>query len=114
MTKTSRTILYIDSTDFNQVTYVLFDQAAKKFLMGKYTVNPHESHETLTNLEKFLKKSRHPESQIEKIVVNKGPGSYTGTRIGVTHALALGFAWNVPVQALEKEKFKQVLQKSAK
>lgn len=33
----------------------------------------------------------------DKIVVNAGPGSFTGIRVGVAAARALGFAWNVPV-----------------
>ncbi len=34
---------------------------------------------------------------IDTIVVSIGPGSFTGLRIGIAAARALGFAWNVPV-----------------
>jgi hypothetical protein len=85
----------------------------KKF----YKIDPHKSHETLQKLAEFLnfvniKPSPRPsprggggENKIEKIVINKGPGSYTGVRVGVTHALALGLAWGVPVKAVSNNKF---------
>lgn len=36
-------------------------------------------------------------SRADAIVVDIGPGSYTGVRIGVAAARALGLAWNAPV-----------------
>jgi tRNA threonylcarbamoyladenosine biosynthesis protein TsaB len=100
-------ILYIDTTDFNKVTFAIAD---KKIIKRSYAIDPHKSHETLTLLESFLlqhkiKLEEGTPLPIKKIIVNKGPGSYTGVRVGVTHALALGFAWNVPVKALTKENF---------
>ncbi len=98
-------ILYIDGTDFNKVTFGVFDgkETVKKF----YKIDPHKSHQVLAKLGEFLRKSKisNPKSKIRKIIVNKGPGSYTGVRMGVAHALALGFAWNVPVKAVAKDKF---------
>jgi len=106
-------ILFIDSTDFNSVTYWL---AGPKLLKKTTKINPQKSHQTLKVLAAFLSASKvhklRPE--IGQIIVNKGPGSYTGTRVGVTHALALGFAWNVKVTALTKEKFAQRLTKLKK
>ena len=95
--------LYIDTTDFNNVTYALSENG--KIKKQTYKIDPYQSHETLNKLEEFLKPIRNPQSAIKKIIVNKGPGSYTGVRIGVTHAMALGFSWNVPVKAVAKEKF---------
>jgi len=103
--------LYIDSTDFNSVSYFLIS-ANKPIKKKKFKIDPHKSHETLGKLDEFLKSSKVGKSHIKTIVVNKGPGSYTGTRVGVTHALALGFAWDIPVQALNKPQFDAVIKKS--
>ncbi len=101
-------ILFIDTTNFDAVTYAL-KNGSGAFFKKTFQTNPHESHEVFGHLEKFLKSSKIDKLEIKKIVVNKGPGSYTGTRIGVTHALALGFARNVPVKALDQEKFTRLL-----
>lgn len=45
----------------------------------------------------ILKKSGSTIKDISEIKVNTGPGSFTGTRIGVAVGNALGFALNVPV-----------------
>jgi len=95
-------IFYIDTTDFNKVTFAVAD---KKIIKRTYKIDPHQSQETLAKLDEFLKDSKVKQSEIKKIIVNKGPGSYTGVRVGVTHALALGFAWNIPVEPLAKEQF---------
>lgn len=103
--------LYIDSTDFNFVVYYLV--SGKKIIkQKKYKIDPHKSHETLAKFDEFLKLSEVKKSEVKQLIVNKGPGSYTGTRVGVTHALALGFVWDIPVEALSKEKFDLAIKKS--
>jgi tRNA threonylcarbamoyladenosine biosynthesis protein TsaB len=101
-------ILYIDTTDFNKATFALSD--GKKIAKKSYKIDPHKSYETLGWLEKFLLHHKIKLQEvsllpIRKIVVNKGPGSYTGVRVGVTIAMALGFAWGVPVKAVARDRF---------
>lgn len=97
-------ILYIDTTDFNKATFAVSD--GKKFAKRIFKIDPHKSHETLGLLDKFLKSNKIKHDSIKKMVVNKGPGSYTGVRVGVTIAMALGFAWGVPVKALSAADFR--------
>ena len=46
---------------------------------------------------KILKKNKLKFSELTAIEVNVGPGSFTGTRVGVAVANALGYALNLPV-----------------
>lgn len=97
--------LYIDTADFGQITFALSD--GKKLFKKVFKVDAQKSHQTLGKLEEFLKSTRIkslPDSPqdlgretIKKIYVNKGPGSYTGVRVGVVMAQALGLAWGVKV-----------------
>jgi len=74
-----------------------------------YLTKPFEAKVLLEKLEEFFKKHRKPNNKIQKIYVCKGPGSYTGVRIGVTIAQALGFAWHIPVKAVSKAQMDKLL-----
>lgn len=47
------------------------------------------------------KENLHPED-IDGVEVNPGPGSFTGTRVGVSIANALGFALDIDVNGSDK------------
>lgn len=94
--------LYIDTANFNQVTFAFGE--GKKLRKKIYRMDPQKSHETLGKLKKFLGKHK---PKLKAIYVNKGPGSYTGVRVGVVMAQALGFSWGVkvvPKSALDMQK----------
>lgn len=46
-------------------------------------------------IQELLARADHP--AVESILVTVGPGSFTGLRVGIAAARALGLAWNVPV-----------------
>lgn len=51
----------------------------------------------LPMIDKILKKNNLIVSDLTSIEVNPGPGSFTGTRVGVSVANAIGFALDIPV-----------------
>jgi tRNA threonylcarbamoyladenosine biosynthesis protein TsaB len=98
-------ILFIDTSDFNNLHFALVppDEKIKVEQLSK-TVAYNENHKTLELLQKFLKKQKTQLKQVKKIVVCSGPGSFTGIRVGVALAQAMGFALNIPVVAIKKTK----------
>ena len=48
-------------------------------------------------IDKVLKTAQVSKNQLDAIAISKGPGSYTGLRIGVSAAKGLCFALNIPL-----------------
>ena len=51
----------------------------------------------LSVISKLLKKKKLRITDIKAIEVNTGPGSFTGLRVGISVANALGWSLNIPV-----------------
>ncbi len=83
--------LYLDSTDNTKVIIRLDDQ---EFI--NQVSSPREQDVFGFLVACFEKENLTPQD-ITEIEVNPGPGSFTGTRIGVSIANALGFSLSVPV-----------------
>ena len=89
-------VLKIDTTIRKEVTVELKDPISGK--VQKLTKEQKlGSQALLPAIVKILKKNNLQISDISHIEVNPGPGSFTGTRVGVSVANALGFALDVPV-----------------
>lgn len=79
-----------------------------------FAISYNENYKTLDFIAKFLKQNKiafdssyklqATSYHLSKLIVCSGPGSFTGTRVGVTLAQALGFAWHIPVSAIPKNK----------
>lgn len=54
----------------------------------------------MSQIESLLEYTKLKMKDIEGIVVAKGPGSYTGVRIGVTAAKTLAYTLNIPLYAV--------------
>lgn len=67
--------------------------------IGERTIHVKKNHSVrvMPTIEEFLKECDVTQDQITRVAVAKGPGSYTGLRIGVTIAKTLAWSWKVPL-----------------
>ena len=86
--------LVIDTTD-NKKTTIELQLSGKKDRITENNIPKSQS--TLVIIDKILKKNGLKPKEIDEIEVNTGPGSFTGTRVGVSIANALGFGLDVKV-----------------
>ncbi len=70
-----------------------------------------QSEDLLTAIDGILKKEKISLQDINKILVNQGPGSYTGVRVGVTVANTLSWSLNLPVFGYKEGELEKTLQK---
>lgn len=66
----------------------------------------------LPNIEQLLFKSNITFSELNAIAVNPGPGSFTGTRVGVTTANSLAWSLDIPVLATSKGELPLILKQN--
>ena len=103
-------ILFVDTSDFNGLRLALLDPQAKSVINeSTYSVAYNENYKTAEFLQKFLRQNKTAPKDLTKIIVCSGPGSFTGIRVGVALAQALGFALNIPVVAIKKNQIPQNL-----
>jgi tRNA threonylcarbamoyladenosine biosynthesis protein TsaB len=93
------TKLIIDTTDNNKTSVKLQIEELTDTLTEE---NIPKSQNTLNLIDKILKRSNLNPTEIDEIEVNSGPGSFTGTRVGVAIANALGFGLDVKVNGNKK------------
>lgn len=86
--------LIINTTDSKKTTVELLVDKKKDKITEK---SKPKSQSTLIIIDKILKKNNLKPTEIEEIEVNTGPGSFTGTRVGVAIANALGFGLDIKV-----------------
>ena len=89
-------ILKIDTTKHHEVKVELTDpkrgkiqKLVEKQKVGSQVLSP--------MIVKILKRNKLSFKDLTAVEVNPGPGSFTGTRVGVAVANALGFALDIPV-----------------
>lgn len=79
--------LYIDTTQNNNRFLLIRSQA----VIGESTfeVKNNSDSQFLSKLDSFMKFNRTSTNNIDNFLINVGPGTFTGTRIGVSFANAL-------------------------
>lgn len=89
------TVLAIDTSN-NALGVSLFDEDK---VLGEYITNMKKNHSVriMPAIHTLMEDCDRVPGDLTKIVVAKGPGSYTGVRIGVTIAKTLAWALNIPL-----------------
>ena len=90
--------LYIDTSDGQKIIVGIDD---KKF---KTDARQEKAQKLLPFINEILKKEGKKIKEIKEIEVNTGPGSFTGLRVGVSVANALGWALGIPVNGKDLRK----------
>ncbi|MFO7729587.1 MAG: tRNA (adenosine(37)-N6)-threonylcarbamoyltransferase complex dimerization subunit type 1 TsaB [Spirochaetia bacterium] len=72
-------------------------QSEKQYFELNQDVGLHHSENLLTEVQYLFNKSKIPANELDLIVVSKGPGSFTGLRIGMSTAKGLSFGGQIPV-----------------
>ena len=83
--------LYIDTATHNKIVIGINDKRFEAITKEK------SSQQLLPFIHETLMKNKFKLDDINEIEVNTGPGSFTGLRVGVAVANALGWALNVEV-----------------
>ncbi|NHC42119.1 tRNA (adenosine(37)-N6)-threonylcarbamoyltransferase complex dimerization subunit type 1 TsaB [Bacillus sp. MM2020_1] len=89
------TILAIDTSNYALGVALLEDNQ----VLGEYITNLKKNHSVriMPAIQTLMKDCEKVPADLTKIVVAKGPGSYTGVRIGVTIAKTLAWTLNIPL-----------------
>lgn len=89
------TILSIDTTNSKAINLVLQIGNEKK---AKTIEHPTpQADKVLTEISELLNENSKKPTDLDKIIVHRGPGSYTGIRVGLTIANTLASALGIPV-----------------
>ncbi|MCL5436233.1 MAG: tRNA (adenosine(37)-N6)-threonylcarbamoyltransferase complex dimerization subunit type 1 TsaB [Patescibacteria group bacterium] len=94
-------ILFIDTSGFERARVMLLGRDLK--VSVDFNVRQNWSEQIFPCLARLLAKAGAKLSDISRICVVPGPGSFSGTRTGVAVANALGLALGISVQAVGGE-----------
>src|SRR3990172_4326727 len=95
-------ILHIDTKDRKQIKVSLKKDG--KVVKSLSKQNEYGSQVLLPLIDRILKTKDLKPEDLEEIEVETGPGSFTGLRVGVSVANALGFALGIPVNGKDLRK----------
>ena len=93
--------LYINSKDRNKITISLKKDG--RIVKSLTEENEYGSQVLLPLIIKLLQTMNYELSTLQGIEVEVGPGSFTGIRVGVSVANALGFSLGIPVNSKKVE-----------
>jgi len=108
------------------VTILCFDTSTKSCSIGLFEHNTLvdaidildekyvHSEKLHTEIENLLQNNNRDVSDLDAVAIGKGPGSYTGLRIGVSTAKGICFSLDIPLVAIDSLKILACSQRSSK
>ncbi|MFA4995627.1 MAG: tRNA (adenosine(37)-N6)-threonylcarbamoyltransferase complex dimerization subunit type 1 TsaB [Patescibacteria group bacterium] len=90
-------ILLIDNSEIDEMILSLFDNDYNFVRREQFEVRNDLSEKMLINIDTFLNSGNLKKENLNGIVVNQGPGSYTGLRISLATANLIACSLNIPV-----------------
>lgn len=90
--------LYIDTSDNRKIVIGLDDER------WQFKNQKPRAQKLLSLINQSLKKKKLKLNNLKEIKVNLGPGSFTGLRVGLSVANALGWALDIPVNGRKEVK----------
>lgn len=94
-------ILTISTTNPEKTAILIADKKGEIIEQKVWRAKTHQSEELLPEIDKLLKKNKIAVEDLGLIIVDIGPGSFTGTRVGVATANAMAFALDIPVVGIK-------------
>lgn len=104
-------ILTIDTTERDKIDLGLFDGKIHRCFEFE---TQYQSEDLLIAIDGILKNNKFKLKDLKAILVNCGPGSFTGVRVGVTVANTLGWTLNIPVVGYRDGELEKALAKISK
>lgn len=92
-------ILEIDTA--SEICHIRLRSGTKTIFSRKWKPAQNESHTIYAILKAILQKYPDSRTELKKIIVNRGPGSFTGTRIGVSTANILSLITGAKLYAAD-------------
>jgi len=96
-------VLFIDTSSNKEITVSLTIE--EKEYTKKKTIGIQKAQIVLPLIDQLLTEYTLKLSDITSINVHTGPGSFTGIRVGVSIANALGFALGIPINGKKVGEF---------
>jgi tRNA threonylcarbamoyladenosine biosynthesis protein TsaB len=84
-------------------THIAIYNGANEIVSKVWNANRELSDQILIVINDLLQESKLSLKDLNGVVVYRGPGSYTGLRIGVSTANAIGYSYDIPVLGVTGE-----------
>ena len=94
-------ILTINTSLAAKTELQLFDEDFKLLKKSEFLNHNNLSETLLSLVDKVLCENKSSKNDLSSVIVNKGPGSYTGLRIGITTANFIAYSLNIPIVAFD-------------